>query len=130
MTTALVVLFLVVLADVRRKDLERVATNEETILEGLSRMGMDFVRVRSPEGRITVHLRNPGETDQAFVARVDLEVNGGGLLSPLCETLHCTSGTVQVCVACMPGESMAACQARLDALVAAWCATHTCDECP
>lgn len=136
-TAILAVVFVFVLTRTREKDLEQVArntamvqANTEAIFQQLARLGLDWIRVEGADGLVSVHVRNPGESDADFVERVERERADGDRSGVLCETLHCTSGTVQLCISCMVGESQAACQARLDALVAAWCQSHTCQECP
>jgi hypothetical protein len=133
-TAILAVLFVYLLTLTREHDLDRVErnaenveANTEAIFEQLGLLGCDWIRVDGADGNVSIHIRNPGEGDAEFVARVELERSTGERRGMLCETLHCTSGTVQICVACMVGESQTACRARL---VAAWCQTHTCDECP
>ena len=90
---------------------------------------VDYILVTLPDGKPVVVIRNPNESDKDWFERLDRILAGTESAGQICETLHCTIGTVQICITCMVGESQQDCERRLDAAVDTFCQTHDCEEC-
>jgi hypothetical protein len=117
-------------ADLQR--LERQRMEQETIRDALIDAAlMDTIQVADMDSIRWIIARKPGETDAQFVARAGRLLEGESLVGPCWESFCPGVGQVKICVACGPTEPETECQARLDALVAAWCEEHPdCDNCP
>ena len=116
----LVVLMLGLIFAVRRFDLGRVA-DLEAVAEALeSPQTIEFDDVN---GRRWLMARGPGEQAESFVSRCDQVYLGDARAAgEFCWESDCTFPPhVRIC---------AGSQEDLDELVAAWCATHDCEECP
>ena len=112
-----------------RGGFERLAESEHKIDALADALQIDMITVIDPDGRVFVVVRSPNESAESWFKRADDVQSGLGTASQNCETLHCTNGTVTICISCMVGETPDECQARLDHAVDVYCQTHTCTEC-
>lgn len=85
----------------------------------------EYVTMTIPDGRIVVLIRESGESLEEFILRVDEVREGRRPVGQYCQTMHCDAPTGRYEVTLCSTT-----QAGLDAFIAAWCQTHTCDECP
>lgn len=117
----------------QKKSRQAISTlnNHGAAIEAImAQQGFDSLLVHKPDGSPVLVIRSPGESMESWFANAD-RVQAGEDLGPgvQCETLHCTSGDVRLCIACQLGESREDCRARLQDAIAVYCQTHSCDEC-
>lgn len=120
---------------VRKGDLQQLKQQrleQESIRNALVDAAlMATIQITDLESVRWIIARKPGETDAQFVSRAGRLLAGENFAAPCWESFCPGVGQVKICVACGPTEPETECQARLDALVAAWCEEHPdCDDCP
>lgn len=110
----------------------RAAANQSKLAAIFAKYEIDHALIERPGEDPIVVIRDAKESDLEFVLRVD-DARTGRIkaLNLLCVTLQCGTETVQLCVACLVGETQQHCQERLDGLHATYCDLHPgCTPCP